>query len=326
MLTFYRSAVLAVAVLLSFGVAAASAAGLPITKKTISWKAKQIEMKVEYPVTGNKAIDAVLADFANKRVAQFKKDVKDSAPGLSAGMSLYLDMSYSVERNDGKMLGILFMGEAFMGGAHGSHEQVTFNFTVPDGRQVFIGEILDGKKGIQKLSAIATAQLLKDIATGDNAASDADSVKSGAGPYADNFKVFIWLPNKIRVFFPEYQVASYAAGPQETTIDLAKLKDVIRADWHAPAPSFDCAKAKTTNEKAVCSDAALARLDRQVGEAYELAYHNTGTYDPDAQKKLLADQRAFIANTAKACTGDKPNACLTKAYTARLAVLNAPYQ
>jgi len=318
-----RSAALAAAVLVSFGISAASAAGLPITTKKISFKDKQTEMSVEYPQTGNKAIDAVLAGYANKRVAEFKQDVKASgAP--PADMNYYLDVGCSIERNDGKMLGVLCSGDVFMGGAHPGHEQVAFNFTVPDGNQVFIGEILDGKKGIQKLSAIATAQLLKDIATGDAAASDPDSVKSGAGPLADNFKVFIWQPTKVHLYFPEYQVASYAAGPQETEIDLAKLKDVIRPDWRVPAPSFDCAKAKSTNEKAICADAALARLDRQVGEAYEIAFHNA-SYDPAEKQKVLDAQRAFLAVTAK-CGGDKPGACLTKAYQARLAVLTAPPQ
>ncbi|MBL6937188.1 MAG: DUF3298 domain-containing protein [Alphaproteobacteria bacterium] len=323
MLKIFRSAALGFAALVSLGVAVASAAGVPITAKSISWKTKQVEMTVEYPVTGNKAIDAALLAFANKQVADFKAAVKGAGAPLSPDIGYYLDLKYSVERNDGQMLGILFNGDEFLGGAHPGHSEDAFNFLMPDGHQVFLGEILDGRKGIQKLSAIATAQLLKEIATGADAASDADSVKNGAAPYTDNFKVFIWLPSKLHLFFPEYQVASYAAGPQETTIDLAGLKDVIRADWRAPAPSFDCRKAKTMNEKAICGDAALARLDRQVAEVYEAAFR--AAYDPAEKKKVLDAQRAFVATTLK-CIGDKPNACLTKAYTARLAILTAPPQ
>lgn len=319
----FRSATLAVAVLISLA-AAAGAAGVPVSKKTITFKTKQVEMSVEYPQTGNKAVDAVLAAYANKLVADFKRDVKEAGAPMSPDIGYYLSIGYTVERNDGQMLGIVFSGDQFLGGAHPSHNEDAFNFLMPSGAQVFLGEILDGKKGIKKLSAIATAQLLKDIATGDDAPSDADSVKNGAGPYADNFKVFIWLPNKVHIYFPEYQVASYAAGPQETTIDLKQLKDVIRPDWRAPAPSFDCVKAATTNEKAICADAALARLDRQVAEAYEAAYR-VASYDPAEKKKVLDAQRAFIAVTAK-CTGDKPGPCLSKAYAARLAVLTAPPQ
>jgi uncharacterized protein YecT (DUF1311 family) len=305
------------------GLTAASAAGLPIVKKTITFKAKQTEISVDYPQTDNKAIDAVLLAYANKQVSDFKHDAASMGPPMSADIGYYLEVGYDVERNDGKMLGITFGEESFMGGAHPNHGQTAFNFTVPDGAQVFIGEILDGRKGIARLSAIATAQLLKAIATGKDAVSDPDTVKGGAGPQADNFKVFIWLPNRVHLYFPSYQVASYAAGPQETTINLNHLKDVIRPDWRAPAPSFDCARAKSTNEKAICADAALARLDRQVAEAYEIAFHNA-SYDPAEKQKVLDAQRAFIATTAKSCTGEKPGACLTRAYAARLAVLTRP--
>jgi uncharacterized protein YecT (DUF1311 family) len=322
--TIIRSAALAAAVLLAFGMAAASAAGLPIAKKTIGFKAKQIEVSVDYPVTGNKAIDAVLLAYAGKQVADFKREATASGPPM-ADMGYYLQVGYDVERNDGKMLGIVFSEESFMGGAHPNHDSTAFNFTLPDGAQVFIGEILDGHKGIARLSAIATAQLIKEITTGAEPASDADSVRNGAGPLADNFKVFVWLPNKVHLYFPPYQVASYAAGPQETTVDLKLLKDVIRPDWRAPAPSFDCAKAKSVIEKTICADAALARLDRQVGEAYDLAMHNVA-YDPNEQKKVLDAQRAFIATAARTCNNAASNPCLTKAYRARLVALTAPPQ
>jgi uncharacterized protein YecT (DUF1311 family) len=321
----FRSAALAGAVLISLGLTAASAAGLPIVKKTITWKTAHAELTVSYPQTGNRAIDAVLLAFAAKDVADFKKAVVATGAPM-ADMGYSRGLGYTVERNDGKMLGIVFNGDEFLGGAHPSHDETAFNFTVPDGAQVLLGEILDGKKGIARLSAIVTAKLMKEIATGPNASSDSDSVKSGASAIEDNFKVFILLPDRLHLYFPEYQVASYAAGPQETTVDLKLLKDVMRANWHAPAASFDCGKARTTNEKTICADFALARLDRAVADAYAFAFQNTGSYDPDTQKKLLESQRAFVATTARTCTGDKLGPCLTKAYTARLAVLKGPYQ
>lgn len=38
-----------------------------------------------------------------------------------------------------------------------------------------------------------------------------------------------------------------------------------------PGPSFDCAKARSTPEKMICSDAELARLDRELGRLYARA-------------------------------------------------------
>ena len=36
-------------------------------------------------------------------------------------------------------------------------------------------------------------------------------------------------------------------------------------------PSFDCAKARSTVEKMICSDAELTRLDRELGRVYARA-------------------------------------------------------
>ncbi|MBV9043918.1 MAG: DUF4163 domain-containing protein [Alphaproteobacteria bacterium] len=318
----FRSALIAAALVLIAG--AASAAGLPITKKTISFKAKNTEITAAYPQTGNKAIDSVLAAYAAKVVADFKNEIKgDDANMPLPGASLYLDLSYTVERNDAQMLGIVFTEDTFEGGAHPNHEFRTFNFLLPDGAQVFLGEILDGKNGVGRLSRIVTAKLIKEIGTGDNAMSDKESVQRGAAPRADNFANFVMLPGKLHLYFSPYAVASYAAGPQETTVDLQQLKDVIRADWRAPAPSFDCRKAKSNIEKAVCGDAKLARLDRQMAEAYESKLAE-GEFDPDAAKKLKADQRAWLAATMKACNIAAPGPCLANAYAARIAVIRTP--
>src|SRR5262249_11188020 len=148
----------------------------------------------------------------------------------------------------------------------------------------FLGEILDGKNGIDRLSRIVTAKLIKEIGTGENAVSDKESITRGASARADNFADFIMLPGKLHLYFSPYAVASYAAGPQETTIDLNQMKDVVRTDFRAPAPSFDCRKAKSAIEKAVCADARLARLDRQMAEAYESKLAQ-GEFDPDLAKK-----------------------------------------
>jgi hypothetical protein len=49
----------------------------------------------------------------------------------------------------------------------------------------------------------------------------------------------------------------------------------------APGPSFDCAKARSVPEKLICSDAELARLDRELGRVYARA------------KNAAADDAAF---------------------------------
>ncbi len=311
-----RFLAVAAALLLSLG--AASAAGLPVTKKVLTVKNKDSDISVAYPETGNKAIDAALADYARKSVALFKSYKPDFA---NNDHQYQLETTYVVERNDAQIFAVVFTEYSDTGGAHPNTDLTTFDFLLPDGAQVFLPEIVNGPNGIDRVSRLAVARLIKDIAVGPDTLSDPETIQNGAGPLADNFKHFVLLPSKLHLYFPPYQVAAYAAGPQDITIPLQALKDVIRTDWRAPAPSFDCAKAATPIEHVVCADAALARLDRQMTETYQALLHRI-SYDPPSAAKLKEDQRAWLATRNKTCAGAAPGPCLAKAYRARLDVLS----
>ncbi len=313
---YLRKACCALMVMLATGLGAASAGGLPVAQKTLAVKNKDLDLSIQYPQTGNKAIDAALLAYARHSAELFKGYLKDR----QAGDNPYaLETTYDIERNDGKMFAVVFTEYSDTGGAHPNSDYHTFDFLLPDGAQVFLPEIVDGARGIARVSRLAIADLIKTVGTGPDALTNADTITMGAGPYADNFRNFVWLPDKLHLYFPSYQVAAYAAGPQEAFIPLVQLKDVIRADWRAPAASFDCARAATPIERAICADAGLARLDRQVAEVYQQKLRDS--YEPGAKDKLKQGQRDWLATRNKMCGGPAPGACLTKLYGARLDVL-----
>lgn len=57
------------------------------------------------------------------------------------------------------------------------------------------------------------------------------------------------------------------------------------------APSFDCAKARTKVETAICASATLSALDQRIAAAYAKAMSRL---DPAGQAALKADQRIFL--------------------------------
>ncbi|MEI9988895.1 MAG: DUF3298 domain-containing protein [Rhizomicrobium sp.] len=294
---------------------AASAAGLPLAKKTLAFQSKAFDISVQYPQTGNKAVDAVLADYARKNVADFKT----YDPDLAGGEHAYtLDISYDVERNDGQMFGILFTEFADTGGVHPNTGFSAFNFVLPTGEQVFLPEIVDGQRGLKRVSDLAIAELVRTIGGPDSLTTKED-IASGAGPDALSLKYFLWLPKELHIHFPPYQVAAYAAGPQEVSIPLTQLKGYIRPDWRAPQPSFDCKKAATPVEHALCADLALSRLDREVADLYRSKHRSS---DVNANDLLRQDQRDWLAARGKLCAGGALVPCLTKLYRDRLAALN----
>lgn len=85
---------------------------------------------------------------------------------------------------------------------------------------------------------------------------------------------------------------------------------------NSKAASFDCMKATTAQEKAICSTPTLSALDEELAKTYKSA--RTTSQDVD---KLKSEQIAWIKETRK-CQSDV--SCIERLYTARLAELNPP--
>jgi uncharacterized protein len=79
------------------------------------------------------------------------------------------------------------------------------------------------------------------------------------------------------------------------------------------APSFDCSKASNAQEKLVCSDRELSKIDVEMSQAYAKARDRTS--DKDALRKA---QTEWIKQIFRSCS-DKN--CLTSAYKNRISEL-----
>lgn len=95
--------------------------------------------------------------------------------------------------------------------------------------------------------------------------------------------------------------------------------------WAATAtaqPSFDCAKASTVVERAICADAGLVQADRELATAYGALW---GRLTGPARDHLTQDQLRWLANRAKACTGGAEDVarCVRQRYVSRIATLKA---
>jgi uncharacterized protein YecT (DUF1311 family) len=126
-------------------------------------------------------------------------------------------------------------------------------------------------------------------------------------------------------------VASPAAAPTPTpavtptpVTQAPAEAPAAAAPATAPAPtpvetgpitaSFDCAKARSAQEKMICSDRELARLDVELSAAYRKA-RDAAT---DA-KALQSEQLQWLKSTRQACSD---TTCLATAYKDRLAQLS----
>lgn len=87
-------------------------------------------------------------------------------------------------------------------------------------------------------------------------------------------------------------------------------------------PSFDCAKADNTIDRAICRNGELAKADREMAAAYTALLDRLSGAAKDA---LIKDQVGWIANRNRACRADPASIedCLKNRYAARLKNLRA---
>jgi len=86
----------------------------------------------------------------------------------------------------------------------------------------------------------------------------------------------------------------------------------------APAQSFNCAKASSPAEKAICANPGLGKLDVALSAAYASRLKSLSKADQGA---LKAEQRAWV-QVRKACYGNPD--CLRPLMADRIAALRAP--
>lgn len=320
-LSFPRVVATAFALAVGLAGAVAAAAGVALERRTLESKSPPFEVVAAWPRSGIAAVDADVKRWVDAEVAAFRRQ-EPPEPG-SATAPWTFDLDYDVARNDADVLALLFTESTYTGGAHGSHVLRGANYLRPDGARVDLAQVLDGQRGLDRLAALAIADLERQLA-GPDAPTDKEWIRRGAAADWDNYTVFLLLPDALEIHFDEYQVAAYVAGPQKVRIPLAALDGALRKDWRAPAASFDCAKAATAVEHAICADAALARLDRELAQAYGRARATATEESADRVAAVRAVQRRWLGRRGSACAGRSGAVlvdCLAGLYRARLAEL-----
>ena len=86
------------------------------------------------------------------------------------------------------------------------------------------------------------------------------------------------------------------------------------------AASFDCSKAKTPDERAVCASRALSEMDVEMAVRFETL---AGLVPMGTRGDMGDEQRGFLA-ARRRCAAD--TACLAAAYRRRIAMLKSDYE
>jgi Protein of unknown function (DUF3298)/Deacetylase PdaC len=200
-------------------------------------KPKMYEITADYPelVGVNPATAAKFNEIIKVRVMKDVNEFRKAMLGLSAeetkffkdnGTEAYLEMGYLVDYANDKVISIGFGTSTYEGGAHPNHYSFSVNFDLTSGKKIELVDLFKPKSNYLKVISDYCIKRLKEQ---QEDMSDDEWIATGAGPKISNYRSWTVKKDGILITFDPYQVAAYAAGPQEVLVPYSELKNILRA-------------------------------------------------------------------------------------------------
>lgn len=222
--------------------------GVEIVAKQIKENNKKLKYEVAaaYPqLTGSvdpnyEKFNQTVRSLINRKVADFKKGMTPSAegepsqdenPAESLGSDITVGYEVALAKDD--LIGIEFtVSDYEAGAAHPNSYTEIVNFDLKNGKSLKLADLFTpGSKYIQTLSTYCIQDLKKQAKDqGADAMLDDDWIKRGAGAELANYANWAITKKGLRITFDPYQVAAYAAGPQNVLVPYSALKEILKPD------------------------------------------------------------------------------------------------
>ena len=182
-----------------------------ITVATLRESDPEYSIDVEYPQMGL-PFDATIKQAVEK-AAQALRDLVQQSPPSSVGSPGPYSLTGGFESVyiGPDIVSVRLTFYSYTGGAHGGSAIHGFNFDRIDGHQLTLDDALH-LIGLSLDDAAAQAKDQLTARLGDALFAD------GALPKPENYQTFVVGADSVTFIFQEYQVAPYAAGPQEVSL------------------------------------------------------------------------------------------------------------
>ena len=189
----------------------------------------EITLDITYPLLDDQPdiVREKIASFLQEQRSGFMTMMLDS---ISADIIFpgNLTIDYETYNFSGDVISYQFTIYEYTGGAHGNTYFRTFTFDVTDEREIVLDDVFtDVTAGLEAAAPTirdSLSERLDDMA-------DSQWLEDGTAPVVENYQHFALTEDTLLFFFPPYQVAPYAAGPQTVSVPLSALDGVL-------APAF----------------------------------------------------------------------------------------
>ena len=220
-----------------------SAAAARFVAKVIKEANKQSRYRIDvvYPqIEGDARFDKFNKEaraMVTKNVAAFK--TSETSNETDAGSEIpaetqtsTLESDYQIRLAADDLISIEFTESAnSRGAAHPNSYTTVLNYDVRNGKKLALADLFNAKSNYVKVISDYCIKDLKQQAKKekDSMLTD-DMIQSGASARAENFNAWTITKQGLWITFDPYQVAAYAAGPQQVLVPYSALKDLIKAD------------------------------------------------------------------------------------------------
>jgi hypothetical protein len=211
------------------GVKTTQEGSIILQDKQITDDTKPLKISITYPqINGLDDFNQKVEQIINDALNAFKENslandqaVKEIDPQSYAQFprEYELNIAYAKGQVDGKIISIIFTKYSFEGGAHGATTFIPLNYNTETKQEIKLPDLfIDQPNYLQKISEFCIADLKRQMsASGAIDMTDNGWINEGAGPAEENYSIFLINKDNIVFYFPQYQVAAYAAGDFQVT-------------------------------------------------------------------------------------------------------------
>jgi hypothetical protein len=194
------------------------------------------EVDVNYPLFisqypfAEQTIDAFIKDY--KSTFEQSYTPVDNIPAYANFWTLTMD--YQQFQHSPAVISLLFTISTYTGGAHPNEDFKTFTFDVQNQKEIMLNDLfVAGSNPWPTIAPMVQQSLETRLSTAIGAPladEDKQTIQNGTGEDPQNYQNFVLDGDSLVFYFPPYQVAAYAAGPQSVSIPLSSLNGFINAD------------------------------------------------------------------------------------------------
>lgn len=187
------------------------------------------DVLARYPIV-NEEINEKFKELLFSQINSFKELAEGNAefiPDIENRRFIF-DANYFIESFSEDIKSYAFTISTYSGGAHGYVDTITQTYNIRTGE---VYELQDIVLDMDKFSQVTKEKLLQVFESrGGN--YDEEWIDDGIDfNKKENYERFLITNNSLIIYFPPYQVASYADGTIVTEIYFEEIKDIISSNF-----------------------------------------------------------------------------------------------